>query len=199
MAAACGRAGGAKSALGLGQQPSNHLIGAWSVATTGDYEGHPWVRYTAAANRGDICYALEIGGRDANDLAMAPGPGPAPGGGQTVESGPPVYDGYVPSCGLFHGEAVPPIQPLYDQRQATATDFGFLSGIAPHGSAVVATFDDGSQQAAAIASGAFTLFYGPGRRIVSLRTLDAAGSTLANCTVGPRRALNGAMLLTANC
>jgi hypothetical protein len=197
MSVACG---GVRNALGLrNQPPAIHLAGAWAVAASGNYRGHPWVRYTLPADHGGICYALEIDGRDANDLAFAPGRGPAPGGSQQVKSASPVYDGYVPSCGLFPGEKMAPIQPLYDQRQATATEFGFLSGIVPKGSVVVARLDDGSEQEVMIARDAFTLFYGPGRTIVGLQALDAAGDTLARCTVSSRRAINGAMLLTANC
>jgi hypothetical protein len=171
----------------LGQRPTPiHLTEPWATAASGDYQGHAWVRYTTPSDPGRICYALEIDGVDANTLAFG-------------ESALPVYMGYVVSCGVSPGTKASPIQLEWDQRPATATDFGFLSGVVPGGKAIVATFDDGSTQTVPIANDTFTLFYGPGRMVVGLDALAAEGSTLATCTVRTREAINGAMLLDASC
>src|SRR5579863_7587813 len=117
---ALGGCAGLKSRLGFSApQHSVDLTTPMTYAASGTYLGHNWVRYAAIPAGGGICYALEIDGQDAANA----------GGTRPVKANPTGANAYIPSCGLVPGEKVVPIQPLLDQRTATATDFGYLSGI----------------------------------------------------------------------
>ena len=199
--------------LKQGQHPPNlvHPSGSWAIAATGDYQGHHWVRYVAPGTSG-VCYALDIDGRAADTIWSASTPTSAPAAAISAPPTPPdtslLYQGHVPSCGLLKGvlssdgftvENATPIDLMNGQRQATATDFGYVSGIVPQGTAVVATLDDGSKQTVTLANHTFTLFYGPGRKLTHMGTIDSTGKMVMNCTVSTTPPFDGMSSVVSDC
>lgn len=184
-------------------------IGSWAVAASGDYQGRHWVRFTTAGTDG-ICYALDIDGSAADTHGSGPDLTRIPSAAIVAPTLPAVvlglYKGHLPSCGPLHGivqnglaVSPTPISLMNGQRLATATDFGYVSGIAAHGNAVVATLDDGSKETVTLADHTFTLFYRPGRRITHLGTEDASGNMILNCTVSTLPPFDGMTSVVSDC
>jgi hypothetical protein len=169
--------------IDLGTSNGIHQVGSWSVAASGDYQGHPWIRYRATASSGGICYSLQVDGKNA--FGTPPGP--------------PTSSGRVAWCGNPRVTTARRTGFVVQDKPSTSSDFGYVSGLVPAGSSVVATFDDHSTQTAKVLFRGYTLFFGPGRTLVALKTIDAHGKALLTCTVSPLTLGQGPPLLAAKC
>src|SRR5436309_2935686 len=112
MSVACSRLG-VRHPFGPKEPPQAavHPVGTWVVAASGEFQTHHWVRYAAPANRGGICFALTVDGRNAQIRALpAHAPGASGPAGEPTAFAGRAYHGHVPLCGLLEALNVSPIE-----------------------------------------------------------------------------------------